>query len=203
MKIQTSEKVVDDARALVATVDAIEDFACGLHRQRGDLRTFAISGDCCNTGGDKEGDCFELAKFIDRGIDLLGVRSLRVENGLRVVQDYEHLVGRKEGSQGCQIVGVFDPRADDLGEPGEEMSTRGWELIATDESTVVAKSFFDPIVVENCEGNGCFPDPPCADEGDRFQIFGKTDNLLNQLIPSKTDPWGRGRGFTRRNTAKI
>ena len=46
------------------------------------------------------------------------------------------------------------------------MGMRRRELIATDESSVLAKSLFDAIVVEDGEGDGCFPDPPCADESD-------------------------------------
>lgn len=100
------------------------------------------------------------------GIDLPSVRSLGVENGLSVVEDDEYLLGGKEGSEGRQVLGVFDPRTDDLGQSGKETSTRSQDLFATNESTVLAKSLFDPIVVENGEGNRCFPDPSCADESD-------------------------------------
>jgi hypothetical protein len=118
---------------------------------------------------------------------------LRVENGLGVVEDYEHLLGGKKGPQGCQILRVFDSRTDDLGETGEEMSARSRELIATDESTVLAKPFLDAIVVEDGEGDGCFPDPPCTDESDGFQVFSESDDLLDQLFASETGPWRRGR----------
>jgi len=35
------------------------------------------------------------------------------------------------------------------------MSTRGGELVAADESTVIAKSPFDAIVVEDGQSGGC------------------------------------------------
>ena len=62
-------------------------------------------------------------------------------------------------SQGGQILRVFDPRTDDLGESAEEMSARGGELIAADEPTVVSKPFLDAIVVEDSQSDGRFPNP--------------------------------------------
>ena len=44
------------------------------------------------------------------------------------------------------------------------MSSRGGELVATDESPVVSESFLDAIVVEDGESDGRFPDPPWTDE---------------------------------------
>ena len=44
------------------------------------------------------------------------------------------------------------------------MKTRSGELIATDESTVVAETALDAIVVEDGEGNGRLSDPPRTDE---------------------------------------
>jgi len=52
-------------------------------------------------------------------------------------------------SQGGQILGVLDACADDLGEATEKVSARGRELIAADEPTVVTKSLFDAIVMED------------------------------------------------------
>ena len=135
-------------------------------------------------------------------MDLLGTRRFGVENGLGVVEHYQHLRGGKQGSKWCQVLGIFDAGTDDLGQPGKEMGGRGRKLIATDESTVSAKSFFDPIVVEDGESDGCFPDSPSADESDWFEVFSKSDDLLNQPVPPKTVPWGRGRQFTDRNAVK-
>ena len=52
-------------------------------------------------------------------------------------------------------------------------------MIASDESSILAKSFFDPVVVEDGEGNGCLPDPTCADKSDRFKAFNESDDLFN------------------------
>jgi hypothetical protein len=73
------------------------------------------------------------------------------------------------------------------------MRTRSWELVATDESTVIAKPGLDAIVVKDGESDGCFPDPPCANEGDGFEVFGETNELLDQLVASETGPGWRGR----------
>ena len=77
------------------------------------------------------------------------------------------------------------------------MGTRRRKLIAADKSTVLPESFFDPIVVEGSEGNRCFPDPSCADEGDGFEVFSQPDDLLNQVAASETGLRRRGRGFTK------
>ena len=59
------------------------------------------------------------------------------------------------------------------------MDGRGWELIATDEATFAAKSFLDPIVVEDGQGNAGFPDPSSTDESDWTEVFGEMDDLLD------------------------
>ena len=74
------------------------------------------------------------------------------------------------------------------------MSARGGELVATDKTTVDSKPFLDAIVVEDCEGDGRFPNPPCADESDWSEIFCELDDLFDQVLASETGPgrWGRG-----------
>ena len=181
-------------------VDVVEDVACGLHRQRGDFRASAAWRDCFDTGSDTEADCFELAEFFHHRIDLLGVCSFWVKNRLGVVEDKEDLLGGKEGSERCEVLGVFHPCTDNLGQSGKELGARGLESIAADESTVPAESFFDPIVVEDFESNGCLPDPPCTDESDRLEVFSESDHLLNQLVASETAPRGRGRQFPKRDS---
>jgi hypothetical protein len=54
MEVQAPEKVVDDIGPLAVAVDAVEDIACRLHRQRGDFRTLAVPGDGCDAGSDAE-----------------------------------------------------------------------------------------------------------------------------------------------------
>src|SRR5882762_7229170 len=109
-------------------------------------------------GGDTEAHFFELAQFIDRRVDSLGTCPLGIENRLGIVKDYEHLLGRKEGPQGCQVLRVFNPCTDDLGELGKEMGAQSQKLVTADESAVLAELFFNPIVVEDGEGDRYFPD---------------------------------------------
>jgi len=73
------------------------------------------------------------------------------------------------------------------------VSARCGELIATDESTVVAKPLLDAIVVKDRQGNGSFPDPPSTDESYWSEIFGETKDLLDQFVPSETGPRPRRR----------
>jgi hypothetical protein len=193
MEIQTLEKVVDEAGSPTVTINAVKDITCCLHRQCGDLRTLAAWGDHCDTGCDTEAYRFELAQFIHQGIDLRCTCFFGVENGLGVVEDYEHVLGGKQGSEGCEILGIFNPRTEDPGESGKEIGARSRKLITAHESTVFTKSYFNPIVVEDGEGNGCFSNPPCTDESDGLEVIGKPNDLLNQVIASETVPRRRGR----------
>jgi hypothetical protein len=59
------------------------------------------------------------------------------------------------------------------------MRERSRETITTYESPVLAKPLFDPAMVEGSKGNRRFPDPPCTDESDGFEIFGESDDLLD------------------------
>ena len=72
------------------------------------------------------------------------------------------------------------------------MSTRSGEFITTDEPTVVAEPCLDAIVVEDGEGDGGFPDSPCTNESDGFQVFGEANNVLDQPIAPETGPWRWG-----------
>ena len=53
------------------------------------------------------------------------------------------------------------------------------ELITANKPPVVVKPFLDAIVMEDCQGNGCFPDATCTDEGDWSEVFDETDDLLD------------------------
>ena len=79
------KKAVDDVGPLVVPIDTVEDVAGRLHRQCGDLQTFAVRGGRRDTGSDTDAYCFELAQFIHRRIDFLGICSLGVKNGFGVV----------------------------------------------------------------------------------------------------------------------
>ena len=73
------------------------------------------------------------------------------------------------------------------------MDTRRRELVAPDESAVVAKPALDAIAMKDSERNGCFPDTPCTNESEWFEVIGKVDNVLDQFIASEAGPgrWGR------------
>ena len=75
------------------------------------------------------------------------------------------------------------------------MSVRCDELITPDESTVVTESLPDAIVMEDGQCDGRLPDPTDTDESDWCEVFGQTDDLLDQLAASEARPWGRGRRF--------
>ena len=64
-----------------------------------------------------------MTQLIHDSIDLLCVRSLRIEDRIRIVEDDEGFLGGEEGLEGCQILWVLDLCTDDLGEPGEKMKT--------------------------------------------------------------------------------
>ena len=59
------------------------------------------------------------------------------------------------------------------------MSAGCWELVATDKPEVVSEALPDLTMVENSQGDGCFPDSASTDESDWTKIFSETDDLLN------------------------
>ena len=74
----------------------------------------------------------------------------------------------------------------------------GGELVTTDEPAVFSEPFLNAIVVEDGESDGSFPDPSCTDESNWGEVFCETDDLVDQLVPSKAGPRWRGRGLSRR-----
>ena len=77
------------------------------------------------------------------------------------------------------------------------MSECCWELVTTDEPAVFTKPFFNAIVVEDSERDGCFPDPTRANESDGREVLGETNDLVDQLVASETGPWWRGRRLSK------
>ena len=51
------------------------------------------------------------------------------------------------------------------------------------------------MVVEDGQNEGRLPNPAWTDESDWSEIFSKADNLLGQVVASKTGQW-RGRRFS-------
>ena len=76
------------------------------------------------------------------------------------------------------------------------MSECGRELVASNESTILAKPLLGTMVVKNGQGNGCLADSSRTDECNWSQIFGETNDPLDQFVTSKTGPRRRGRRFT-------
>ena len=85
----------------------------------------------------------------------------------------------------------------------EEMSGGGGELVATDESTVVAKPFLDAIVVEDSQRDGRLANSSDANESGWSEGFYETDDLLDQLVTSKEGPRWRWWGFSRYTRCKY
>ena len=81
--------------------------------------------------------------------------------------------------QGGQVLGVLDLCANGLGETTEKLVAGGQELIATKESPVLAKTLFDPIVMEGSQGDGCLSNPSGTNQSDRREALRKVDNLLD------------------------
>jgi hypothetical protein len=102
----------------------------------------------------------------------------------------------------CQIPGVFNACTYDLCKSAEEMNTRGWELVATNEPTVITEPFLDAAVVEDGKRDRGFPDSRCTDESKRFQGFSELDNLPDYLITPETGQ-RRGRNLSERDAKKT
>ena len=59
------------------------------------------------------------------------------------------------------------------------MTIRGCEPVATDESTVVTESSFDPIVVKDGQSDRRLSNPAGTNEGSGCEVFGQTNDLLD------------------------
>ena len=66
-------------------------------------------------------------------------------------------------------------------------------MVTTDEATVVTESLFDVIVMEDGESDGCLPGSTSTDESDRREVFGQTNDLLDQYVTSEAGRRHRGR----------
>jgi len=77
---------------------------------------------------------------------------------------------------------------------GNERARR--ELVATDESTVVAKPSFDAAVAEDGQSDGHLPDPARTNENKRGEVLCEANDLLDKLVASKKGSRWRGWGFS-------
>ena len=73
------------------------------------------------------------------------------------------------------------------------MSGGGWELVASDESTILAEPLLDAIVMKNSQSDRRLADSASTDEGDWSQVFGETDDPFDQFVASETGPRRRWR----------
>ena len=71
------------------------------------------------------------------------------------------------------------------------------ELVATDEPSVIAKSFPDSAVVQDRQGNRCLPNATGTNESDRVQVFCKAYNPFDELVTSETGSWRGGEVILR------
>ena len=84
---------------------------------------------------------------------------------------------------------MFDARTGDLGKPAEEMSKRSRELVASDESTILAKPLLDAVVVKSSQSDRCLSNPANTNESGWDEIFRETNDFLDQLVAPETGPW--------------
>ena len=128
----------------------------------------------------------QLAQLFHQVVDLPRVRSFWVQNGLGVVEDYNHLLRSQEWTQGCQIVRIIDVRASGLGEPVEEMAERRRGFVNSDEPMILAKPLLDAIVMEDGQSDEHLADPANTDRSDRGETFRKSDDLVDQIVATET-----------------
>jgi len=93
MEVELVQDIVDEIGPFITLVYAIEGIACSLNRQRWDVESLAVGRNGGDTGGDTEANVAKLTQLLRHKVDLLRVRPLRIKNRLRVIEDYEHLLG--------------------------------------------------------------------------------------------------------------
>ena len=68
------------------------------------------------------------------------------------------------------------------------MSECGRELVALDESSILAEPLLDAMVMKNGQSDGCLSDSTRTDESNWGQILGETDDPLDQFVTSEAGP---------------
>jgi hypothetical protein len=207
MEVELLEDLVNATSFLVVVVDVMEGTACGVHRQCGDIQTLAIwwyGGDVgCNT----EAHIVELAQFLHQAINIPSVGSLGVKNRLSVVEDYENFIRGQGCSEGRQFLRVFDTSANNLRESVEKVGTRSRELVAANESPVIAKSFLDAIAVEDSKCDRRFPMPPGPMRAIGWRLSTRlTISLISPSRPKQALGGGGGnspRGILRKHQVRT
>ena len=96
-------------------------------------------------------------------------------------------------AKGGQAIRVFDASTGNFRKSVQEVGSQSRELVAADESPVIAKPFLDAIVVEDGQGHGRFPDATSTNESDWTEIFCKGNDAFDEFVASETGPRLRGR----------
>ena len=73
------------------------------------------------------------------------------------------------------------------------MDGRGWELITSDEPTILTKPLFDALVMKSCQNDRCLADSAGTNKGYWSQVFRETNDRLDKVVTSETSPRRRGR----------
>ena len=83
------------------------------------------------------------------------------------------------------------------------MSGRSWELVTSNESTILAELLLDAMVMKNSASDRRLANPASTDESNRSEIFRVTDDLPDQLITSEAGPRWRWRRFPEYTRCKY
>ena len=73
------------------------------------------------------------------------------------------------------------------------MAERRRELVTSNEPTILAEPFLDPVVMEDGQSDGGLADPASTEESDRTETFCQSDDLVDQIFTTETGfrRWGR------------
>jgi len=66
------------------------------------------------------------------------------------------------------------------------MVERRREFVASDEPTILAEPPLDAIVMEDSQRDGRLADPASTDQSDRTETFCKGNDLVDQIVTTKT-----------------
>lgn len=92
MEVELTQDIVNEIGLFTVLVYMIEGTACSLDRQRWDVGRLAVGRDSGDAGSDAKTDVLKLTQLLHHSVDLLGIHSLRIKNGLCIIEDYEDLL---------------------------------------------------------------------------------------------------------------
>ena len=76
-------------------------------------------------------------------------------------------------------------------------------MVVTDKPTIVTESMFNAIVMGDGQGDECLPDPAGTNESGGCDVFGQTNDLVDQLATCETDSRCRRRRLARSTRYKY